>query len=92
MKRLRFVTLIHGIEVSSEFNLLRPPPPPPPADFAAFGCERHTPALWLRAPLTLRFGEKNIDLCAIPDLIGLSPETLKLLDGVDGDIGCWRYG
>ena len=60
------------------------------ADFGALGIEKHTPALWLRAPLTLRFGAKNIDLCAIPDIIGLSPETLKLLDGVDGDIGCWR--
>lgn len=60
------------------------------ADFAAFGIERHTPALWLRAPLTMRFGDRKIDLAAIPDIIGLSPATLALLDGVDGDIGCWR--
>lgn len=60
------------------------------ADFAAFGIEQHTPALWLRAPLTLRFGGKSIELSAIPDLIGLSPETLKRLDGIAGDIGCWR--
>lgn len=60
------------------------------ADFAAFGIERHTPALWLRAPLTMRFGDRKIDLAAIPDMIGLSPATLALLDGVDGDIGCWR--
>ena len=59
-------------------------------DFAAFGIERHTPALWLRAPLTLHFGERKIDLAAIPDVIGLSPETLKLLDSADGTIGCWR--
>lgn len=60
------------------------------ADFAAFGIERHTPSLWLRAPLTMRFGGRKIDLAAIPDMIGLSPATLALLDGVDGDIGCWR--
>ena len=59
-------------------------------EFSTFGIERHTPALWLRAPLIMRFGEKKIDLSAIPDLIGISPETLKRLDGVDGDIGCWR--
>ncbi len=59
-------------------------------DFGEFGIERHTPALWLRAPLMLRFGDRKIDLSAIPDLIGISPETLKRLDGVDGDIGCWR--
>lgn len=59
-------------------------------DFGAFSIERHTPALWLRAPLTLRFGGKILDLSAIPDMIGLSPETLKLLDGVDGNISCWR--
>jgi hypothetical protein len=59
-------------------------------DFGALGIERHTPALWLRAPLTMRFGGKNVDLSAVPDMIGLSPETLKLLDGVDGNISCWR--
>ncbi len=60
------------------------------SEFAALGIERHTPALWLRAPLTLRCGEKSIDLSAVPDMIGISPETLKQLDRVDGHIGCWR--
>jgi hypothetical protein len=59
-------------------------------NFDAFGIERHAPALWLRAPLTMRFGEKSIDLSAIPDMIGISPATLALLDGLTGDIGCWR--
>ena len=59
-------------------------------EFAALGIERHTPALWLRAPLTLRCGEKIMDLSAVPDMIGISPETLKRLDSVDGSIGCWR--
>lgn len=59
-------------------------------DFGALGIERHTPALWLRAPLTMYFGRKKVDLSAVPDMIGLSPETLKLLDGVDGSISCWR--
>ena len=60
------------------------------ADFDGFGIERHVPALWLRAPLTLCFGAKTLDLSAIPDMIGLSPETLALLEHVSGDIGCWR--
>ena len=59
-------------------------------DFGALGIERHTPALWLRAPLTMRFDDRKIELSAVPDLIGISPETLKRLDGVDGNIGCWR--
>lgn len=59
-------------------------------DFEALGIERHTPALWLRAPLVLHFGGKSIDLSAAPDMIGLSPETLRQLDAADGDIGCWR--
>ncbi len=59
-------------------------------DFGDFGIEKHTPALWLRAPLTLRFGDRSIDLAAAPDMIGLSPATLALLDSVDGHIGCWR--
>jgi len=60
------------------------------ADFGAFGIERHTPALWLRAPLMMRFGGQSVDLSVIPDMIGISPATLTLLDSVDGDIGCWR--
>lgn len=59
-------------------------------EFAAFGIERHTPALWLRAPLTLHAGETRLDLRAVPDVIGVSPATLAALDGVTGDIGCWR--
>lgn len=59
-------------------------------DFGAFGIERHAPALWLRAPLILNFGGKALDLSAIPDMIGLSPHTLALLDEVTGEIGCWR--
>ncbi len=60
------------------------------ADFGEFGIEKHTPSLWLRAPLTMRFGEKIIDLSAIPDMIGISPATLTLLDGIEGDIECWH--
>ena len=59
-------------------------------DFTAFGIERHAPALWLRAPLTLRFSGKVIDLSAAPDMIGISPATINTLDGADGEIGCWR--
>ncbi len=60
------------------------------ADFASMGIERHTPALWLRAPLVLRFGDQPLDLSAVPDMIGLSPATLNRLDSADGTIGCWR--
>lgn len=59
-------------------------------DFDAFGIERHAPALWLRAPLTLCFGEKTIDLSAIPDMIGLSSATFDALDEIKGNIVCWR--
>ena len=59
-------------------------------DFEGFGIERHAPALWLRAPLTLCFGGKTIDLSAIPDMIGLSPATFDALDEIQGNIGCWR--
>lgn len=58
--------------------------------FTEFGIETHTPALWLRAPLTLHVHCNRIDLSAVPDLIGLSPATLKQLHGIEGDIGCWR--
>lgn len=56
----------------------------------AVGVHRHSPALWLRAPLTLHLPQAALDLCGIPDLIGLSPATLALLGGVSGSIGCWR--
>lgn len=59
-------------------------------DLAAFGIEKHTPALWLRAPLTLQFGARRLELNAVPDVIGLSPDTLAALDTAAGDIGCWR--
>jgi hypothetical protein len=59
-------------------------------DFTGFGIERHAPALWLRAPLTLCFGGKTIDLSAIPDMVGLSPATFDALNAIQGNIGCWR--
>ncbi|MBM3341299.1 MAG: hypothetical protein FJY56_04180 [Betaproteobacteria bacterium] len=58
--------------------------------FDAFGIEKQTPALWLRAPLTLGCGGKRLDLGAVPDVLGVSPATLQALDAIDGDIGCWR--
>ena len=38
----------------------------------------------------MRFGGARLDLSAVPDIIGLSPATLNLLDAAHGDIGCWR--
>jgi len=59
-------------------------------DLEAFGVRRHSPALWLRAPLRLRLAQGELDLRAVPDLIGLSPATVDALAAADGEIGCWR--
>ncbi|WP_257388537.1 hypothetical protein [Tahibacter caeni] len=59
-------------------------------DLEALGVRRHSPALWLRAPLRLRLAPGELDLRAVPDLIGLSPATVTALAAADGAIGCWR--
>ncbi len=59
-------------------------------DSAAFGVERHTPALWLRAPLTLYRGGARLDLAAVEDCIALTPDTVAHLTRIEGGIGCWR--
>ncbi|WP_386068557.1 hypothetical protein ACFJIW_01890 [Tahibacter sp. UC22_41] len=59
-------------------------------DLEMFGVHRHSPALWLRAPLRLRLEKGELDLGAVPDLIGLSPATVGSLVTVEGEIRCWR--
>lgn len=58
-------------------------------DLEEFGVTRHAPALWLRAPCCLRHGDGALDLRLVPDLIGLSPLTLSLIDAISGDIDAW---
>lgn len=54
------------------------------------GITRHTPALWLRAPVLLKTASGGINLHCIPDCIGLTPATIEGLVSVEGRVGCWR--
>lgn len=53
------------------------------------GISRHTPAVWLRAPLTLVSVKGKLDLRSVPDCIGITPETLKQVTGSDGCVNKW---
>ncbi|MEQ1603082.1 MAG: hypothetical protein HOP04_07115 [Methylophilaceae bacterium] len=57
---------------------------------AEFGIERHTPALWLRAPLVLHMPDGYLDLRVIPDCIALTPDTLRSITHITGSIQQWR--
>jgi hypothetical protein len=54
------------------------------------GICRHTPAIWLRAPLALTGESGRVDLRGVPDCIGLSPETIGGASAVEGSIRSWR--
>ena len=54
------------------------------------GISRHTPALWLRAPVSLITAGGTIDLKSVPDCIGLSPETIVRITAIEGEPDCWR--
>ena len=54
------------------------------------GIGRHTPALWLRAPLALAAATGTLDLRFVPDCIGLTPQTIEAVVRIEGEIGCWR--
>lgn len=56
----------------------------------AFGVEAHQPLLYLRAALRLVL-DAPLDLHAIPDLIGLSPATLRAVRSVEGSLQSWRF-
>lgn len=59
------------------------------AGLEEMGISRHTPAIWLRAPITLLFKQGRIDLHAVPDCIALTPATLECLAGCEGQLERW---
>ena|GEM_PF-317486 len=59
-------------------------------DLAGLGIQRHTPALWLRAPFTLCRGEQWLDLRVVPDCIALTPATIERCIAIEGAIRHWR--
>lgn len=59
-------------------------------DLIEWGIEKHTPSLWLRAPIVLLRGDLRLDLSLVDDCIALTPGTLNSLTGIQGHIGCWR--
>ena len=48
------------------------------------GISRHTPVIYLRAPFGLITESGRIDLTAVPDLVGLSPATVRAVKAIDG--------
>lgn len=56
----------------------------------SIGITQHTPSIWLRAPVSVNFGEGSLDLRCVPDCIGLSPQTVDNAIQVDGQVECWR--
>lgn len=59
------------------------------AGLEEIGISRHTPAVWLRAPITLLFKQGRMDLHVVPDCIALSPATLEQLAGCEGQLERW---
>ena len=54
------------------------------------GVSRHTPALWLRAPLVLVTETGTLDIREIPDCIGLTPATIARIVRTEGKVEQWR--
>ncbi len=54
------------------------------------GISRHTPAIWLRAPLSLTTASGSLDLRCVSDCIGITPETIDRLVSIEGGICCWH--
>lgn len=59
-------------------------------DLVELGIEKHVPALWMRAPVSLRRGNLSLDLRLVEDCIALTPDTLNSLTSIEGRVGCWR--
>lgn len=59
-------------------------------DLEEAGIGRHTPALWLRAPVTLVSEAGSLDLRCVPDAIALTPATFDRVEEIRGRVGCWR--
>lgn len=55
-----------------------------------YGVDRHTPTLWIRAPLIFATPHGPINLGASPDFIGLSLNSIAAVSGIDGAIAAWR--
>lgn len=55
-----------------------------------FGISRHTPSVWLRAPLLLTSDTGHLNILAVPDCIGLTPDTIKNVISISGKIKSWR--
>jgi hypothetical protein len=53
------------------------------------GISRHTPSVWLRAPLLLTTDAGNINFFAVPGCIGLTPNTIKNVINISGEINSW---
>jgi hypothetical protein len=59
------------------------------AGLEEIGISRHTPAVWLRAPITIVFDNGKLDLCVIPDCIALTPATLNQMTACEGKLEQW---
>jgi hypothetical protein len=53
------------------------------------GISQHTPTIVLRAPVALASERGVLDLRAVPDMISLSPDTLRAVERVEGAHGGW---
>lgn len=58
-------------------------------DLDQAGISRHTPTIYLRAPITLVTGTGRIELTSVPDLIGLSPATVGAIRSIEGPACRW---
>lgn len=58
-------------------------------DLEAIGISRHTPALWLRAPLVLVTVTGKMAVSEVPDCIGLTPATIDTVVRIEGPVSRW---
>lgn len=58
-------------------------------DLESLGIYRHTPALWLRGPTRLRLEAGILDLATVPDMVGLSPQTVSAIQEIDSTAEAW---
>jgi hypothetical protein len=54
------------------------------------GIFRHTPAIWLSAPLALICRKGGLDLRGVPDFIALTPRTINCVSRIVGEVEQWR--
>jgi len=58
-------------------------------DLEGLGISRHTPAFHIRAPFQLKLPGGVLDLRAVPDVLGLSPETIRSIVSIEGPPCRW---